>query len=127
MTNPTPPNAGRTYSDEEIAKILTTLDANRELIEGLGYSAGNLRHVTAIIRQLRADLRIAIEELAARKTSTVADYRKSRGALPWQPGDEPAEVSIRRLCDECAIGTDSSMFAVDETEYFGFARESEGQ
>jgi phage tail tube protein FII len=28
------------------------------------------------------------------------DYRRARGAIPWQPGDEPAEASIRRLRDE---------------------------
>lgn len=27
------------------------------------------------------------------------DYRRARGALPWKPGDEPAEKSIRRLRD----------------------------
>lgn len=28
------------------------------------------------------------------------DYQRARGAIPWQPGDEPAEASIRRLRDE---------------------------
>lgn len=28
------------------------------------------------------------------------DHRRARGAIPWQPGDEPAEASIRRLRDE---------------------------
>ena len=27
-------------------------------------------------------------------------YKIARGALPWQEGDEPAEVSLRRLRDE---------------------------
>lgn len=28
------------------------------------------------------------------------DFRRARGVIPWQPGDEPAESTIRRLRDE---------------------------
>lgn len=28
------------------------------------------------------------------------DFRSARGVIPWRPGDEPAEVTIRRLRDE---------------------------
>ena len=27
------------------------------------------------------------------------DFRRARGVIPWQPGDEPAETTIRRLRD----------------------------
>lgn len=29
--------------------------------------------------------------------AAIADYRRARGILPWTEGDEPAEVSIRRI------------------------------
>lgn len=31
---------------------------------------------------------------------SAGNFRRARGAIPWQPGDEPAEVTIRRLRDE---------------------------
>ena len=31
--------------------------------------------------------------------SAPSDFRRARGVIPWQPGDEPAETTIRRLRD----------------------------
>lgn len=34
-----------------------------------------------------------------RDFTTTGDFRRARGVIPWQPGDEPAETTIRRLRD----------------------------
>jgi hypothetical protein len=141
------------YSDEQIDAEIARVEEHRhfgvptDIIEWLpAHSAVAI----AIIRQLRAErdearraaesMRLEVDDcgrtagLLAQRVlelqealKTKGDYRQSRGVLPWTPGDEPAEASIRRLRDNepPGTGTDSRMFATDEAEYF--LRFSEGE
>lgn len=58
-----------------------------------------------------------LEFIKTHKPEAPKDYRQARGILPWQPGDEPAETSIRRLRDESPdTGEESRYFAQSEEE-----------
>lgn len=45
----------------------------------------------------RAELNADLDAWLAEAPPPLPDYRKARGAFHWSPGDEPAEVTMRRI------------------------------
>ena len=49
------------------------------------------------------------------KRTPPGSYREARGAIPWQPGDEPAEDAIRRVSRGGTQADDLAAWVINKT------------
>ncbi len=85
------------YFDRAVACFLSRED------EALARSVwGKQVEVTGqIYRRIKDDRPVRVRNIVdVQPLSPSGDFRRARGVVPWQPGDELPEVTIRRLRDE---------------------------
>jgi len=64
-------------------------------------------------------------QLPARDSEPIGDFRRARGAVPFEPGDEPAEVIIRRLRDGIATQPKADYALIPIAEWLDIKEELE--
>ncbi|MBL8147053.1 MAG: hypothetical protein JNL34_11770 [Anaerolineae bacterium] len=78
------------YAKDDQAELLRDIWGKRAMVSG------------RVTRHPETGMALSVRDIthiARIETPPLLGYRRARGVFTWQPGDEPAEVSIRRIRD----------------------------